>query len=204
MIGKLQGWVDSVYSDYFILMTSSGIGYQIYLTSKLLGKLSNEEKISVYIEAVVKEDGETLFGFSSAGVKRAFNLLRTVKGVGPKMALNILNYYEAAELQQIINQNNKDAFKIVSGVGPKIAERIILELKNKNVSEELEIVTHSLNSKINNQALASHSEDAVAALVQLGIPKNEAFNVIRNILANEGQEYSTAELIKMALQFRKL
>lgn len=204
MIGKLQGIVDSIYSDYLILMTNSGVGYQVYLTGKLLAKFLPEEKISLYIEAVVKEDGTTLFGFSSSFIKRAFNLLRTVSGVGPKMSLNILNYYDANELQQIINQNDKNAFKIVSGVGPKIAERIILELKNKNISEELEISSTSANSKIGDHKLSSNSEDAVIALVQLGISRNEAFTIIRNILANEAQEYSTAELIKMALQFRKL
>jgi Holliday junction DNA helicase RuvA len=118
------------------------------------------------------------------------------------MSLNILNYFTPQDLQAIINSQDKAAFKMVSGVGLKTAERIILELKNKNICLEFEVGQKSTRG-VTLEVRSSHIEDAMSALVSLGINKNDAINIINNITAS-GEEYSTEELVKLALQFRKL
>jgi Holliday junction DNA helicase RuvA len=202
MISKLVGIVDSIYSDYLLLMTSGGVGYQIFTPVKILTNLIVGEKAELYIETIIKDENILLFGFNSINTRRAFNLLKTVSGIGPKMSLNILNYFTPQDLQGIINAQDKASFKMVSGVGLKTAERIILELKNKNICLEFEVAPKS-NAASALNVRSSHIEDAMAALISLGMNKNDVINIINNITAS-GEDYSTEELIKLALQFRKL
>jgi len=202
MISKLVGIVDSIYSDYLLLMTSGGVGYQIFTPVKILANLIAGEKAELYIETIIKDENILLFGFDSINTRRAFNLLKTVSGIGPKMSLNILNYFTPQDLQGIINAQDKASFKMVSGVGLKTAERIILELKNKNICLEFEVAPKS-NAASALNVRSSYIEDAMAALVSLGMNKNDVINIINNITAS-GEDYSTEELIKLALQFRKL
>ena len=201
MISKLVGLIDAIFSDHIVLLTSGGVGYQVFASIKILNNSIIGNNSSFYIETIIKDENILLFGFDSANEKRAFNLLRTVSGVGPKMSLNILNSFTPGQLQNIINSADKASFKMVSGVGLKTAERIILELKNKNICLELEVSQNS--QQIHHNTRSANIDDAIIALTLLGINKNEATHTILNITASQ-EDYTTEELVKLALQFRKL
>ena len=111
----------------------NGVGYVVFCSNSTIADLSNigEERIGLEIETIVREDQITLYGFASAIEKEWFLLLNKVNGVGPKMALGILSSISLENLSFAIASGDKAAFKPVSGVGPKLADRLITELKDK-------------------------------------------------------------------------
>ena len=131
MIGKLRGTIDSVREGHAILDVN-GVGYMVFAASSTLGQLEQiSGEVSLVIETHVREDHIHLYGFLTEADRSWFTLLTTVQGVGAKMALSIQTCFEADELTTIIAAQDKTAITRAKGVGAKVGERIITELKNK-------------------------------------------------------------------------
>ena len=194
MIGKLNGKIDSCFSDY-VIIDISGVGYLVYCSSRTLNQLVVNEFYQLFIETHVREDHINLYGFLSMEEKNYFNLLQSVNGIGTRMALSILSGLSTAQIQSAIVKRDKDVFKSISGVGLKLAERIIVELKNK-VSTSSDLIEDNTNI-----AVDGVTTDAILALLGLGMSRGEAQNLVHKIIA-KNSEISVDELIKQALKMR--
>lgn len=197
MIGKLKGIIDSCYHDHAIIDVN-GVGYLVFCSGKTLANLSPGSSVMLLIETHVREDHIHLYGFYSSEEKSTFTLLQSVKGVGTRMSLAILSTLSPEEISYALATKDTIAFTRVSGVGKKLAERIITELKDKYSSSyiaEIPITkTYLQGSHPNNIAL-----DAISALVTLGVNRADAQNRISILLAQD-KNTSLNELIKLALK----
>ncbi|MBE6444771.1 MAG: Holliday junction branch migration protein RuvA [Alphaproteobacteria bacterium] len=212
MIAKLRGIVDGHGEDYAIVDVN-GVGYLVYASAKTLGKLINGAEVSLLVETVVREDSITLFGFADAWEKEWFNTLTKVQGVGAKVCLAILSVLSPLQLSQAISAQDKNSFTRANGVGPKLAARIVTELKDKIVTIPAFDMAKNLDDNINSQedvnAVAdvviaqegdpNKMEDAISALVNLGYQRLEAYKVVSQVsLNNPGADMAT--LIRLALK----
>src|ERR671927_887118 len=131
MIGKLKGVVDS-YGEDFVIVDIGGVGYEVHCSARTLQALpAAGEAATLSIETYVREDQIKLFGFMSDAEREWFRLLQTVQGVGAKVALSVLGTLKPAELATAIAMRDKAMVARTPGVGPKVAERIVSELKDK-------------------------------------------------------------------------
>jgi len=197
MIGKLKGIIDSCYHDH-VIIDVGGVGYLVFCSSKTLANLTPGGSVMLLIETHVREDHIHLYGFYSSEEKSSFILLQSVKGVGTRMSLAILSTLSPDEISYALATKDTTAFSRVSGVGKKLAERIITELKDKYSSSyisEIPITSSAgKDSGINNIAI-----DSISALVALGVNKAEAQNRVNTLLAQD-RNISLNELIKLALK----
>ena len=194
MIGKLKGVIDQIEDDH-VIIDVAGVGYRVFCSGKTLSNFKESEPAMLLIETHVREDHIHLFGFSSAEEKGSFILLQSVNGIGTRMALAVLSSFTPSELQNAIDNKDKELFRSVSGVGPKLAERIIVELKGKifsynSVSAAPRV---SQNNTITN--------DAISALINLGINRSEVISIVGSIM-QENPDITIDNLIRLALQMR--
>ena len=133
MIAKLRGIIDTLEEDRAIVDVN-GVGYLVYASAKTLGRLTRGQETSLWIETVVREDSISLFGFLHPLEKEWFLTLTKVQGVGAKVCLNILSVLTPAQLVLAVAAQDKASFARAGGVGPKLAARIVSELKGKTVS----------------------------------------------------------------------
>lgn len=196
MIGKLKGTIDACFNDY-VIIDVNGVGYLVYCSSKTLNKLVVNEFCQLFIETHVREDHINLYGFLSLEEKFVFNLLQSVNGIGTRMALAILSNLSPEQIQSAIARRDKEAFKAVSGVGLKLAERIIIELKDKALTN----LTTNLPIDKNDSDLSKISSDATLVLTSLGVNRTEAHNLVQEIITKD-PDLSINELIKLALKAR--
>ena len=199
MIGKLSGKADSQGDDY-VIIDVNGVGYLVYASGKTLGKLVEGEFYKLFIETHVREEHIHLYGFLTLEEKNFFNLLQSVNGIGTRMALSILSNLTPADIQIAVNNEDKNIFKAISGVGAKLAERIVLELKGKvtKISSSSAIIKDSLNIK---NITPVTSNEVMKALINLGFSRFEAQNAVQGIIT-QNPEISIDELIKTALKNR--
>lgn len=193
MIGKLKGIVDSVERDHAIIDVA-GVGYKVHCSIRLLDHLLKNlgNKAELFIETIVREDQISLLGFSTKIEQECFNKLTTVQGVGNKLALVILAALIPEKISLAIASEDNKAFSSITGVGPKLSNRIIAELKDKHMEFAAEFVPTIVTD-------SSIQQDAIAALVNLGINKSEAYITVNKILA-EKPDATISELIKFALR----
>jgi Holliday junction DNA helicase RuvA len=172
MIGKLSGLVDSIAEDHCILDVN-GVGYLVHCPSSTLSRLTVGAPMSLMIETKVSEDAIRLYGFSGAEEREWFRLLQTVQNVGARVALNVLSALSSRELQRALALSDKATIGKANGVGPKLALRIVTELKDKAPSMMLRGAEEEGFAPI---ALAPRGPeaDAVAALVKLGYSSSQA------------------------------
>ncbi len=191
MIAHLNGRMVEK-SPTFAIIECNGVGYHVHISLNTYGKLGSEETCKLFTELIVREDAQLLYGFKGLPEKRLFQLLISVSGVGPATAMLVLSSAEPTEIEQAILSGNAAWFKGVKGIGPKSAQRIIIDLKDK-VSKENILSEFSLtvDNTLKNEALS--------ALVNLGFNKNQAEKVIVKIL-NENSDYQLEEVIKSALK----
>ena len=183
MIGKLKGIIDTKNTDS-VIIDVAGVGYIVFCASSTIAKLPNTgEAATIYIETHVREDHIHLYGFSSTEQKDTFLLLNKVNGVGAKMALSILSILSPAQLSAAIASRDKAAFKSVSGVGPKLAERLITELKDKFSGFVPEISDNQSTASNVAFAATGNINDAISALVNLGYGRSDVYTVVNNIAA---------------------
>lgn len=205
MIAKLRGIIDTVYEDSCILDVN-GVGYLVAASSKTLAKLSKGAEISLLIETVVREDSISLFGFYDAWEKEWFNTLTKVQGVGAKVCLSILSALTPAQLAQAVSAQDKNSFLRAAGVGPKLAARLVTELKDKIVlipgaEINLSDVAPDPQMPVSVAALAEDSpvEDVISALLNLGYQRLEAYKTASKVYA-ANQDKPVGELIRLTLK----
>lgn len=198
MIGSLSGLVDGIFDGYIILDVG-GVGYRVFCSSKTVAKLSGiGHAAKLLIETQVREDHIHLFGFADSMEKQAFELITTVQGVGAKVALAILSALSASDLQMAIMTGDAKAITRANGVGPKLASRIVAELKGKTGSlgtNETMVVLQNTMTGGSNGAM----DEAISALVNLGYGKSEAGMTVASIM-RQNPEIETAELIRLSLK----
>ena len=179
-------------SDNYIVVDANGVGYMIYTS---LNSMQNTgeigKKITIYTYLHVREDVMDLFGFKKKKKKNMFMHLISVSGVGPKAALSILSVTTPAKFALAVITNDVKTITKASGVGPKMAQRVILELKDKMKTDELEIDLEDESDDI----LSDNRSEAISALVVLGYSSNDAQKAVKGI---DGT-LSVEEIIKKAL-----
>jgi len=201
MIGKLKGIVDSYGAD-FIILDVAGVGYQVHCSSRTLQALpAPSEAATLSIETYVREDQIKLFGFASDLEREWFRLLQTVQGVGAKVALSVLGTLTPPELASAVAMRDKAMVARASGVGPKVAERIVTELKDKapafaSVDPSVVYLAGALDEKRAPKPVT----DAVSALVNLGYGQPQAAAAIAAAARNAGEDADTATLIRQGLK----
>ena len=175
-----------------------GVGYEVFVPLGTLGRLpSAPAAVTLHVHTHVREDAIILYGFSSEVDRSAFRVLTSVSGIGPKLALSILSSLSASELAEAIQRGDKARFKGVSGVGPKLVSRLVLELKDK-----LDFARGAERPEKPQRAAVATFDGALAtvhaALVQMGFRPNEAEQAVQKIeSAAEGKQ--TEQLLREAL-----
>ena len=218
MIAKLRGIIDTIGEDYCVVDVN-GVGYLVFASSKTLARLIKGKQFSLLIETVVREDSISLFGFYDAWEKEWFLTLTKVQGVGAKVCLSILSALSPSQLAQAVSAQDKNSFTRASGVGPKLAARLVTELKDKIVTIPVELTTRAdLNPEIAAEEPSATEEtevyedaiqgrienpmkldDAISALVNLGYQRLEAYQAVNKANASQ-PDADVAALIKLALK----
>lgn len=199
MIGSLSGLVDGIFDGYIILDVG-GVGYRVFCSSKTVAKLSGVgQAAKLLIETQVREDHIHLFGFADSMEKQAFELITTVQGVGAKVALAILSALSANDLQMAIMTGDAKAITRANGVGPKLASRIVAELKGKTGMLGTNDTMVVLQNTGGNSATNGAMDEAISALVNLGYGKSEAGMTVASIM-RQNPDIKTAELIRLSLK----
>lgn len=197
MIGKLKGIVDSV-EESSLILDVGGVGYSVFCSGKTLGRIGEKgAAVSLIIETHVREDHIHLFGFAEKLELEWFRELTNVQGVGPKLAMSILSSLSPNEIIGALLAQDKTAFKGISGVGPKLSERLITELKGKvkNVSSESLAAVSSISKSV---AVTSAISDALSALINLGYSRTEAYNAV--VKAGKNEKLGVQDLIRESLK----
>jgi Holliday junction DNA helicase RuvA len=200
MIGKLKGTIDSVEEEALILDVN-GVGYLVSASARTLRALPRVgEQAELLIETHVREDAIKLYGFLTAGERDWFRLLQNVQGVGAKVALGILGALSAEALGAAIARQDKAMMARAPGVGPKLAARLVLELKDKAPAFAIADFAHAESGLERAPKLAKAAEDAVLALVSLGYAQPQAAAAVARISAQLGPAAETAALIRAGLK----
>ena len=201
MIGKLKGMIES-YGQDSVIVDVNGVGYEVYCSARTLQELPGVRQPAVLsIETHVREDQIRLFGFVTEIEREWFRLLQTVQGVGAKVALSVLGTLKASELASAIAMRDKAMVARAPGVGPKVAERIVTELKDKapaytNVDPALVRLSGALDDK----RAPAPVTDAVSALVNLGYAQAQAAAAIAAASRSAGEGAEATTLIRLGLR----
>ncbi len=182
----------------FVTVETSGIGYLLEVTSRDFNEVCDGD-VKFYTVLLHREDKMSLCGFLHKEERDIFNILLSVSGVGSKMALTLLDEFESSELIGFVIEGNYKELTRAKGVGPKLAQKIILELKDKLMnyqSKEPIKITSITPSKIDNRAV----EDAQMVLVSLGYERKEIQDAISKSLALLNDKASAEEILKEALK----
>jgi len=186
MIGKLRGFLDSVQDDRCILDVA-GVGYVVFVSQKTAAFLKQfpngkdgEKEISLIIETLVKEDAIELYGFARQIEKIWFSELTKVQGVGAKVGLKILSFFAVEDLAKALIAGDVKSFAKVSGIGPKLAERIVVELREspKKLGVDVGFIAAQNDGGAVDFSQNEISQDALSALENLGYKKADALQVI--------------------------
>ena len=200
MIGKLRGVVDSLAEDGLILDVG-GVGYLVAASAQTLRALPRAgEPADLLIETHVREDAIRLYGFADAGERDWFRLLQSVQGVGAKLALGILGALKLEELSAAVARQDKAMMARAPGVGPKLAARLVLELKDKAPALGPAELAGAAAIADGASRLPQAAEDAVLALVSLGYAHAQAAAAIARCSASLGEGAGTAALIRAGLK----
>jgi Holliday junction DNA helicase RuvA len=203
LIAKLTGRIDSVSQDGLVLDVN-GVGYLVFCSSRTSGAVSGVAgTVSLAIETHVREDHIHLYGFIDDAEREAFRLLTTVQGVGAKLALAILSTVSADMLAQAIAAGDRAALTQAPGVGPKLAARLLTELKDKVATLAMPMTTQALKSANDTAPTGNEASgaaaDAVSALVNLGYGRTEAYSAVVRAAKDRGGEPTVEVLIRDGL-----
>ena len=201
MIGKLKGIIDS-YGEDFIVLDVNGVGYLVQCSARTLQELPGVgQPITLSIETYVREDQIRLFGFRTDVEREWFRLLQTVQGVGAKVALSVLGTLKPADLASAIAMRDRAMVARTPGVGPKVAERIVTELKDKAPAfADLDPAVIRLSGAIEDRRAPQPVVDAVSALVKLGYGQPQAAAAVAAAARSAGEGADTARLIRLGLK----
>lgn len=179
-----------------LIIDVNGIGYQVNISLNTFSEIKDKEEVFIHTYLHVKEDSHTLFGFISDAEKKMFLSLLSISGVGPNTALMMQSSLSASEIKQAIVSEDVKTIQSVKGVGLKTAQRIILELKDKIKKEGL----YQEGEKNGASGYNTIKNEALSALMTLGINKSAAEKSIDSILKNSGNTITLEELIKLSLK----
>ncbi|MEK9794040.1 MAG: Holliday junction branch migration protein RuvA [Hyphomicrobiales bacterium] len=189
MISKLEGIVDTI-NENSVIIDINGVGYEVSYPERAIDTLVEGSKISVYIKTIFRDDTIYLYGFSSIEDRTFFNMLQTVQGVGAKLAMTIIGFFETEEIAKYISSADEKSITMAPGVGAKVAKRIITELKDKFI-DSFQQSTDNYSTKRNS---------IISALLNLGYPRTEAVNIVEQLNVEINQDLEIEELIRMALR----
>lgn len=188
MISRLKGILVKK-TPTFVILDIGGVGYGLQIPLTVFYRLPKEgEVVELAVYTYLQKDGITLFGFLSEEQKELFEMLISVRGIGPKVALTLLSGMEAEEVKEALLEGDRSRLEKVPGIGRRLAERMIFELKGKLASRPKDTFTYD-----------EDFEDALVALVRLGYPKGEAKRALKQVLQQKGK-LSLGDLLKEALR----
>jgi holliday junction DNA helicase RuvA len=200
MIGKLRGKVDSVGKDW-VIVDVGGVGYEVSCPARTLSRMpAIGQPVTLMIETYVREDAIKLFGFLSDAERSWFRLLQNVQGVGTKVALSVLGVLEPQELANAIALQDKAQVGRAPGVGPKVAQRIVSELRDKAPALLIAGGMGMQAAAQGGSGQMSPASDAMSALVNLGYSPAEANAAVASVSAKLGGEAKAEELIRQGLK----
>lgn len=200
MIAKLSGIMDSAGTD-FLILDVNGVGYQVFASGRTLSRVQKGELVSLLIDTHVREDHIHLYGFMDKAEQEWFRLLTSVQGVGAKVGMAILSTCPVDRLGFAIASGDAAFVRQADGVGPKLATRIVTELKDKAAKIDLAPAPKAAGkvTKITEQAPAANIEsDAVSALVNLGYGRADAYSAVLQVRDKANDNLS--EILKLALK----
>ncbi len=201
MIGKLKGLIDGYGLD-FVHIDVGGVVYEAFCSSKTIGALPQVGHAAVvHTEMIVREDMIRLYGFATPEEKAWFTTLMTVQGVGARVALSVLSTLTPSELASAIALQDKAMVGRANGVGPKLAVRLVTELKGKvPTGIGIDAGTLGLQTALGEGVAKSSVADAVSALSNLGYSSAQASAAVARVLGREGEDADTATLIRLGLR----
>lgn len=204
MIGKLSGIIDS-FGENYVLLDVQGVGYVVYCSSRTMQNVGQTgDTCSLLIDTHVREDALNLYGFRDASEQQWFRLLTSVQGVGAKVGLAILSAVPTERIGFAIASGDKAAIQQADGVGPKLAVRIVTELKDKAGKIDLQMPAKMPAAKGGAPSTLAPNidNDAVSALVNLGYAKSDAFQAVlaAKQKANDNEANNVGDLIRLALK----
>lgn len=189
MIAHLSGTLFSKISSK-IIVDVSGVGYELEVPVSTLSAMPDlNQQVLVYVQMIVREDAQLLYGFATLSEKSSFNVLIKINGVGPKMALAILSTMSSQELAHAVHESNTTSLVKIPGVGKKTAERLIVELKDKLSVFESEVNT--------SKELNSTENEAISALESLGYKHSDASKLVKSVLKESDV---VEDIIRLALR----
>lgn len=190
MFEYLQGKI-TLNSDDIVVLDIFGVGFKIYTPSNIKDRLKIGENAKFFISLSVREDSLKLFGFLTLQERDLFEKIQTVSGIGPSMAIHILGAGTPEDFYEAIMQENLSFFKRIKGIGPKMASRIVLELKGNLPKKELE---ESIPTEKHFQ------KDAISALMGLGYQEQQAWEAVRKAFSEIPNPDNLEALLYQALQ----
>ena len=201
MIGKLKGVIDG-YGEDFVILDVHGVGYLVHCSARTLQELpAAGAPAELAIETHVREDQIRLFGFASTTEREWFRLLQTVQGIGTKVALAILSTLRPADLATAIAMRDKATITRAPGVGAKVAERVVTELKDKAPAlAAIDPMTARLAGALDERSAPQPLRDAVSALINLGYGEPQAAAAIAAAAREAGDGADAARLIRLGLK----
>jgi Holliday junction DNA helicase RuvA len=200
LIAKLKGVVDSV-DEGSAVVDVNGVGYLVSASSRTLRDLAVGGPVTLLVETIVREDAIALYGFPETAERDWFRILTTVQGVGARVALSILSTLSPDEIVRAIAAQDRATLSRPAGVGPKLAARLMTELKDKAAAFGVAPVSQKgagLGTVV--PPTASVNEDAVSALVNLGYRRIEAFGAVARVSQRLGEDAALDAVIRAALQ----
>lgn len=177
----------------YVVIDANGIGYQINISLNTYTKIKSQESCKLYTWLHVKEDAHTLYGFADEGERRLFLHLISVSGIGPGTGRMILSSVTPDEIQTAIVKGDVSQMQRIKGIGPKSAQRLILELQDKLKKEGIETLTDA-------PQYYTAKDEALSALVMLGFTKSLAEKTLDQTIKSSSESLSVEQLIKIALK----
>jgi holliday junction DNA helicase RuvA len=200
MIGRLRGYVIET-EDETALIEVGGVGYIVRVGVRTLASLpGREDEVILHIESQTREDGTRLYGFLTRDERKAFEALLSVQGVGPKAAISVLDILTPKELAQTVAAEDKAKVGRANGVGPKLAQRIVIELKGKSLSYSEGFELGGFVPRVIEAVLPSMAGEAVSALMGLGMAEMQSRLAVDKALKDLGPEAELKDVIRASLK----
>ncbi len=195
MIAFLKGKL--VHRDpTYVIIDVQGVGYQLQISLQTFSEIKEQENVMLHTHLSIREDAHVLFGFSSPAEKKLFQQLISVNGVGPSTAIVMLSYMNSSELKSAIVREDAVSLQSIKGIGGKTALRVIIELRDKLKKESWEETQPAISLGAHN----TMRNEALSALLTLGLPKAAAEKSVDTVLKKSGNTITLEDLVKQALK----
>jgi Holliday junction DNA helicase RuvA len=180
----------------FVIVDVQGVGYLLHISLQTFSDIKQQENVMLHTHLNIREDAHVLFGFSSITEKKLFQQLISVNGVGPSTAIVMLSYMNCNELKSAIVREDAASLQAIKGIGSKTAQRVIIELKDKLKKESWEETQPAISLGPHN----TMRNEALSALLTLGLPKAAAEKSVDTVLKKSGNTITLEDLVKQALK----